>query len=336
MGVLTSGQTQFRDRLASQTGLNAGVITAWMLAEESGGAARSRQSSGQHNWLNIGWTDSGRMGLTRQNEWSNPRSAADATALFLKGKKYGASGGIRKIISYANKSVDEQIRAIAGSGWASSGYEGGSTLKSLYNSYGKGVAQPSGMPAVPKAPTVSNAVQSYKPTTFKSSFPQGAFNSPFSQGTMASVLPAIKVAQTPAAAQNPLAQPVQRVANGSVRYESGVQALSHPSIVNILNKISGVYGQPITVGTTTNHSKFTTSGNVSDHYSGNAADIPASGKALTRLGQSALIALGMNPSEARRQTGGLFNLNVGGKRYQVIFNSTTGGNHYNHLHVGVR
>jgi len=90
------------------------------------------------------------------------------------------------------------------------------------------------------------------------------------------------------------------------------------------------------VGTSTNHSKYTTSGNVSDHYVGNGADVPATGQALTRMGQAALQALGMSPAEAKRQTGGLFNLTKNGKRYQVIFNTTQGGNHYNHLHIGVR
>jgi hypothetical protein len=54
------------------------------------------------------------------------------------------------------------------------------------------------------------------------------------------------------------------------------------------------------------------------------------------MGQAALQALGMSPGEARRQTGGLFNLNKGGKRYQVIFNTQQGGDHTNHLHIGVR
>ena len=216
MGVLTSGQAQFRDRLAQQTGLNPGVITAWMLAEESGGAARSRQSSGQHNWLNIGWTDSGRMGLTRQNEWSNPASAADATAAFLKGQKYGASGGIRRIIGTAGQGVDAQIRAIAGSGWASSGYEGGSTLKSLYNSYGKDVSSVQGLTAAPQAPSAQSVPSGYTntPLTFKSIFNKGTVNSPFSKGVAASVLPP----------RQPVSQasPVQKVAEARVNAASDV------------------------------------------------------------------------------------------------------------------
>jgi len=124
--------------------------------------------------------------------------------------------------------------------------------------------------------------------------------------------------------------------SGSIRYQSGTPRLTHPSIQGALRDTSSIFGQPLTVGTSTNHSKYTTSGNVSDHYVGNGADVPATGQALTRMGQAALQALGMSPAEAKRQTGGLFNLTKNGKRYQVIFNTTQGGNHYNHLHIGVR
>jgi hypothetical protein len=147
MSALTRGQQQFRDRLAQQTGLNPGVITAWLLAEESGSASKSRESQGQHNWLNIGWTDTGRLPLTYGREWSSPTAAADATAAFLKGQKYGASSGIRQILSAAGKSPMQQMDAISRAGWASSGYGGSNTLLSLYNQYGKDA------PAVAAAPT---------------------------------------------------------------------------------------------------------------------------------------------------------------------------------------
>ena len=45
--MLTSGQQQFASRLAAQTGLDPSVISAWLLAEESGGAAQSRQCAEQ-------------------------------------------------------------------------------------------------------------------------------------------------------------------------------------------------------------------------------------------------------------------------------------------------
>lgn len=101
-----------------------------------------------------------------------------------------------------------------------------------------------------------------------------------------------------------------------------------------LSGISRLAGK-LTVGTGTNHNQRTTTGNVSDHWSGNGADIPAAGSKLVRLGQDALIANGMPRAQARKQKGGAFTLRRGGKRVQVIFNSNVGGNHFDHLHVGV-
>ena len=91
-------------------------------------------------------------------------------------------------------------------------------------------------------------------------------------------------------------------------------------------------GSPLTIGTGSNHHEFVSGTNRrSDHWFGDAADVPMSGQNLTRLGQDALIAAGMDPAQARKQTGGVFN--VGG--YNILFNTNVGGNHYNHLHVGL-
>lgn len=104
------------------------------------------------------------------------------------------------------------------------------------------------------------------------------------------------------------------------------------AILDYARRVSSFYGSPIQLGTGTQHNRMTTSGNVSAHWSGNALDLPSSGSNLTRMGQAALMAAGMPRAEALRQKGGLFN--YGG--YQIIFNSNTGGNHYDHLHVGSR
>jgi hypothetical protein len=130
---LTSGQQQFASRLAAQTGLDPSVISAWLLAEESGGAAQSRQAQNNNDWLNIGYTDSGTYG-SADSIWSNPVTAADATAGWLKGQNtipgYGtASSGIQAIVSTAGQPASVQIAALQHSGWASSGYP---SLPSLY------------------------------------------------------------------------------------------------------------------------------------------------------------------------------------------------------------
>ena len=131
--MLTSGQQTFAGRLAADTGLDSGVVSAWLLAEESGGAAVSRQAASNNDWLNIGYTDSGTYG-SADSVWSSPVTAADATAGWLKGQNtipgYGtASSGIQGILSTAGQSPTAQIAALQGSGWASSGYP---SLPSLY------------------------------------------------------------------------------------------------------------------------------------------------------------------------------------------------------------
>jgi len=134
----------------------------------------------------------------------------------------------------------------------------------------------------------------------------------------------------------PLAQmPAQAVHPGKVTLSanadrSGVEI--HPEVVNFVQSIAGLYGRPLTIGTGTNHNQYVVGTHrQSDHWTGWAADVPASGAALTKLGQDALIAAGADPRWARKQTGGVFN--IGGK--QILFNTKVGGNHYNHLHVGL-
>lgn len=101
-------------------------------------------------------------------------------------------------------------------------------------------------------------------------------------------------------------------------------------ILSFAQHVSSVFGRPLRVGTGTRHSQMTVNGRVSQHWEGHAVDIPASGATLTRMGQAALIAAGADPRWARKQKGGLFNVN--GR--QVIYNTNEGGNHWNHLHLG--
>jgi hypothetical protein len=124
--LLTSDQQSFAARLAADTGLNLNVIAAWLLAEESGGAAQSRQAANNNDWLNIGYTDTATYGAS-DPQWSNPTTAADTTAAWLKGQNvvpgYGtASPGIQSILKTAGQPPSAQIAALQGSGWASSGY----------------------------------------------------------------------------------------------------------------------------------------------------------------------------------------------------------------------
>lgn len=135
--LMTPGQRTFATQLAAETGLHPQVIASWMLAEQSSGAAQSRESAGNHNWLNIGYTDSGTYG-SKASVWSDPAAAAHATAGWLKGQDtvdgYGrASAGVQSILTTAGQSPEAQISALQRSGWASSGYP---DLPALYRQIG--------------------------------------------------------------------------------------------------------------------------------------------------------------------------------------------------------
>jgi hypothetical protein len=132
--LLTSGQQQFASTLAADTGLNPGVVTAWLLAEESGSAAQERQAAGNNDWLNVGYTDSGTY-AGGDSVWSDPVTAANATAQWIQGQDsipgYGtASSGVQSILSTVGQTPGAQVEAIQGSGWASGGYQ---NLMTLYD-----------------------------------------------------------------------------------------------------------------------------------------------------------------------------------------------------------
>lgn len=124
--MLTSDQQQFASTLSAETGLNPGVVSSWLLSEESGSAAQSRQAAGNNDWLNIGYTGSGTFGAS-DAIWSNPVNAANATAQWLQGQDsipgYGtASSGIQSILSTVGQTPQAQIEALQTSGWSGSGY----------------------------------------------------------------------------------------------------------------------------------------------------------------------------------------------------------------------
>jgi hypothetical protein len=130
---LTGGQQKFAARLAELTGLDPRVVSAWELAEESGGAAQTREAQGNFNWLNIGYFDSGAGRIAFDKAFSDPVSAAEQTARFLKGTWGGASSSIRAILSTVGQSAQKQMMAIANSDWASSHYGGGVNLRGTYD-----------------------------------------------------------------------------------------------------------------------------------------------------------------------------------------------------------
>lgn len=104
---------------------------------------------------------------------------------------------------------------------------------------------------------------------------------------------------------------------------------THQYVIDFIGKAAQIYGHPVVIGTGTNHRQYTTSGHQSKHWTGDAGDVPLVGSALTRFGQACLVAAGMSKARARLCRGGIYNIGNG----QIIFNTTAGGNHWNHAHV---
>lgn len=124
---LNTNQASFARRLQADTGLDPRVIEAWLLHEEPASSAQA--PNGANNWLNIGAFDSGNWAFGGANVWSNPVTAADATAAFMfghsvNGVKPPAVGApsIRAILNSVGKGIAAEALAIESSGWASSHY----------------------------------------------------------------------------------------------------------------------------------------------------------------------------------------------------------------------
>ena len=120
-----------------------------------------------------------------------------------------------------------------------------------------------------------------------------------------------------------------------------VQALT----LEFIARMAATIGKPITVTTGTNHKKMSASGKVSDHFTGHAVDIGmfANGGADDspvgdRIMEAACLAAGdsKDGAKAKARDGGLFNFNINNQRVQCIWKTEIGGNHHNHVHVGVR
>jgi D-alanyl-D-alanine carboxypeptidase len=157
MTDLSQNQKLFASALAQSTGLNPNTVKAWLIAEEPAGAQSGYK--GTQDWLNVGITDSGPQGAGN-SVWKDPVSAGQATGNWIKGTwadpGFGkASPGIQSILKTVGKTPQEQLAAIAGSGWASSGYGGASRLQSL-------LSQVSGI-GLPNVPAGGGAVASASP-----------------------------------------------------------------------------------------------------------------------------------------------------------------------------
>jgi Putative peptidoglycan binding domain len=112
-----------------------------------------------------------------------------------------------------------------------------------------------------------------------------------------------------------------------------------------VERMADLIHKPITITTGTNHDKFTDGGNVSDHFTGHAVDIGMAANGGTddgpvgdRIMAAALVLAGFPTAEAQAdaQHGGLFTTTHENMRIQCIWKTSNGGNHHNHVQVGVR
>lgn len=146
----------------------------------------------------------------------------------------------------------------------------------------------------------------------------------------------------------PVVHPDQEFDGGQVVVMAGANKPGHPitrMTVDYVAKMADRIGRPIKVTTGTNHNKYTDSGHVSDHFSGHAADIGMSANGGTddgpvgdKIMEACCFLAGDSAQGAKDKahTGGLFTFNHGNQRIQCIWKTKQGGNHHNHVHVGVR
>lgn len=140
------------------------------------------------------------------------------------------------------------------------------------------------------------------------------------------------VSRTPAAGSDTSAPGAAPSGPGSVKITGPNPGRIKPSVLTFARQISAIYGKPVVGSDGSGHSRLTVDGNVSQHTTGNATDIPAAGAELKRMGRAALEAAGMPRAQAQKAQGGLYNING----HQVIFLTNQGGNHFDHLHVSAR
>jgi hypothetical protein len=103
-----------------------------------------------------------------------------------------------------------------------------------------------------------------------------------------------------------------KVAAGANRAGVGL----HKALMDFLALVAGQTSEPIIVTTGTNHNQYVAgSHNQSDHWTGDAADIGVGGDARS------------DPTASTHDWNG--------HRVQVGWRTMVGGNHYNHVHIGV-
>ncbi len=107
-----------------------------------------------------------------------------------------------------------------------------------------------------------------------------------------------------------------------------------------VQQLVALCGPGFSVSSAKRDTQMTKSGNVSDHYVGNkdayANDIVWGSSEPTGKSDEAaskiVAALGGSPDWGKN--GGVFSATINGIRYQVLYKTNEGGNHFNHIHLG--
>lgn len=276
--------------------------------------------------------------------WKNPDQAEHATALYLRGAKGDLQAYNPGDPGYTSYILGQQVRGLGGKrGQGLSGLVSG-PLSTRFAPVSTQVTETVRRPYVASGglptPAYSAVNELALPKTF-ADIPSGG--GPVPPQTITST---VKSPGRTLTIPGPGGVPKGRggsfvLAPGANR--PGVNLA--PELKSFVNDVSGVYGRTLRIGTGTNHSRITVDGLVSDHWDGHAADIPVPTDSAkgNRIATSALIAAGVPAGKARQmaRTGGLFTLTpssgpFAGHRVQVIWKTNQGGNHHNHVHVGIR
>jgi len=131
------------------------------------------------------------------------------------------------------------------------------------------------------------------------------------------------------------------IAPGANRPGVGLQQI----LLDYVAQMADLYGKPLTISTGTNHDQYTLDGNVSDHWDGHGADLGMAanngtddGPVGDRIMTACLLLAGEPAARATAEAdrGGLYTLVHNGLRIQCIWKTDQGGNHHNHVHVGVQ
>jgi 3D (Asp-Asp-Asp) domain-containing protein len=113
-------------------------------------------------------------------------------------------------------------------------------------------------------------------------------------------------------------------------------------VLAFLARVAGIAERELVVTTGTNHSQFTSSGNVSDHWVGLAADLGsvANGYAINGEGGTLIAAAALRAADVPEaqawelaRSGGGHDTCYRGWRVQTIWRT---GDHYDHVHIGLR